>query len=941
MEPDGIDDATTTEMVEVVPGKLPTADPRAQQYYDLTVEDLNAATAGAEAVTADLIGTVTGQLAGALGELNALYDEIVGATDVQLTDGGLPLFKLIDSVYKTAAKTIGGAMGELMVQGFQLPPSTSEMTSAMDGDFLQLVANAVPQLVPYLGVEPTGYASPPLGSSPYDPGLSGSEPLPAVQPGQWYPPGEPPYTGDPGFYEPAGSSPPPPPGSSPGTDPVCCPAPVNVTVNVPPIVMPPYAPPGSSPAYSTTTNNLIQPFANPAVPPPPPGPSYAGSTPSSLLFPLSPSDLQATNAIAVAWGDVSGCNRIAEIIDNAQGAKAVLPAPNVTDPIKAYIDSTFGGSASQALWGNLGPNIGKFKDIAKTFTDSTALIAQSALATLDDLGTKALLSTFAPQNVPNPVTALHFGSKVGAAALAEKKTGMPLTYLAMGDLYGFQYANPQFLPNQIRTDNAFLSNQINESTWVCWTRANGNLPEPARRVMNADQLKPNLADLITLYRRGNLAKEDLPKRARELGVMEPAYIPEWLEATKQLPTQSDLIRFMVRDAADKGVVDKYGYDNGFESKFPGQMQKWATALGLDLEYFKYQWRVHWTIPSYTQLTEMLTRLRRDRLEVREWEAVNGPWAPDPPGKPTPGKPRVVTLDDVRQALQINDLAPGWVDEMVSIAYTPINRTDSVRAYMMGAFDDAQLLDSFQNAGYSPRDAKLMLGFYRQDKQRRQRNVSGTWSPRKVVKYYKASTISRAQAANLLKPVMPSAQMINDVLDGADAELAADEKQVQLRRLKRAYMVGEWSEKDLVDSFNWMELDAAQQQHLLKVWFAEREGRMKQPTVAQLGKWVNLGIIPIDEAERRLINLGYAKIDADRILAAALKWDFGGAPPTAEELQESVAEVVKNQKTARKKADTTLAARLRQILDEAARIVAEINRRRIDAGLAPVPAPVIP
>lgn len=936
---------------------------RAAQYYGEVCAELNTATAETDGVIEAIIASVTSELLGAIAETNSMLDELIGATDNLLGQAGTPYFKLQEKLFKDTAINLQTPLTDMVNAGLTPHYTTADMQTAMDGDWLSMISAAVPPIAPYLGVSPPSPPpySPPPTLVPYGSvgtldasGQYLADELPSLpQLDAHSDPRLPPVA-------------PPPPQSQEGSV-VCCPAPVNVTVVVPPIAVqmpvpnpdgtysppayspPPssYSPPGTTPAIYLSANANANANANAEAPPgvAPEAPAPEQPQPAPLLFPKMTAFPVVMGPDSVSWNSLDACAR-AEVVSKTLTVTPPRPpdgkpTKSMDDFIANYIPIGSGAfrwtvGKGEELWGAEG-----YDFLRKQFDRVQGWGKDSVNSAVDATTVKLASNLISPTSTKNPTAAIYYASRIGLANRAERATGVPLSYLYQSDIYLYQYSNPQYLPNQIRVDSAYLAGQISDDVWMCWTQANGNLPEPARRIMLADQAKPGLMELISLFRRGFLARTDLPKRVREVGVLDPSYLNEWMEITKALPTQSDLIRFMVRDASDETVAKLYGYDQGFELKFTPQMERWALALGLDPTYFKYQWRSHWEIPSFTQLTEMLARLRPDRIEVKEWEAKNEQWKADPLDKPTPGKPQVVTRDDVRQALQINDMSPGWVDRLIDVSYTPINRTDSVRAYMTGAFSDEQLLDSFQNAKYSPRDAKIMLDFYKKDKARRTRNQTGVWSARKITRYLKLALITRDEAENLLKPIMPNTAMIRDVIESVYSEMEAEKKQLQLRSLKRAFMYGEYTESEMWSILKELKFDGTQAVAITTGWVIERDGRRKQPTVSMIAKWVTMSIMTLEEGRRRLTNLGYNTLDADRILAAAMKWDYDGAPPSNEELSDAVSEVVKNQREARKKSNVGLARRIRQIIDELARIKAEQDRRKEDAGEPKGPPIVIP
>lgn len=948
--------------------------------YQSAGGELQDATTDAQAVLDALIQDASLPLLEAQSLVGSALDEIVGTTDQQLLGANQDLQKFISAFIKVTYKVLDGAKNQALSAGAVVPYSTLDMGPLVEGDPLTLAGTAFPVLGSMLGMTP---AEPdPVWKVPSDGDTPGDPPT-------WYAPTEPaPFIVTNGYpVATPGSVPMPTVGptpypTAPGTT-VTTTAPhqggpINVTVVVPPIAVNQAAacpapnvtvtcPPAGTPfqgtppraliadgvvKYSIPTNQWVYTSA-PAAPggpdvvplaaPVPPTSSPPTSPPpptghSILVAPLPVAGTGESSTEAVNWGAMDAC-------EDAHTAASGIQLPTV--PTGPTEQAGLAGTLADAMFGDGAAGLAK-KQFGGAWgswslqVDEWAKTAQGLGETVDVFFGKvgrgvagALLPGGGKQN---PAAAAYYGARLGLAGTAELATHVPFTYLYQSDMYMLQYSNPQFLPTQIRVDSAYLANTIDDGTWTCWTRALGNHPEPARRVMLGDQTRPGLMDIISLHRRGHITEKDLYTRLREMGVLDTNYVREYLAVTKVLPTQSDLIRFMVRDSADDKVAERYRYDDGFTDKYTGQMKEWAKALGLDDTYFRYSWRAHWDIPSYTQLVEMIARLRPDRLEVKEWADTFGRLTEPGDIKAAPKKPPVVERADVVQALQVNDMAPGWIDPLIAVSYTPINRTDAVRAYMMGAFTDEQLYDSFLNTRYSERDARLMLDFYRKDKARRLRNVSGSWSARKVMRYYKGGLLTEQEAKALLADVLPNLHLVNVTIHEAQLEMQADQRAQMIKATKRGFILGEYTADQVRRQLEKWGVEAAAVKRLIDLWTVERDGRLKQPTVAMLGKWVAKSIITVEECQRRLRNLGYGAADSDRIIAAALKWQYEEGPPTEEELGLDVQAEITSQKMAKKSTPENLDARLRTVLAEARRIHQELTRRALNAG-TPEPEPV--
>jgi hypothetical protein len=547
-----------------------------------------------------------------------------------------------------------------------------------------------------------------------------------------------------------------------------------------------------------------------------------------------------------------------------------------------------------------------------------------ALAALDELTGDGR----APSR-PRPLRASQLLFTLAAVNKAEKLTDAPISYMFQSEVYEYQSANPQYLPQQVRTDDAYLSARIDEATWNAWTRANGNLPEPARRTMLANARRLSVEEAITLYRRGGIDRTELAARMRAQGVLDPCLGDEFLRISEQLPTQSDLVRFMVRDAADENVVRRYELDDDFDKKYVGPLKDWGKALGIPDDYFRYIWRSHWEIPSYTQLREMFHRLRPNRSALQNWDNTARVYGEAATKTSLGPRPTSVTRAEVREALKIDDVAPGWLDKLLDISYTPINRTDALRAYQIGAFDESRLLEAFLDLGYSPTDAQTMLNFYRIEKRRRQRGQMKVMSASKVIGYYKAGAMRREVADQYLRQLLGTAEDAKSALDTADDESRGDFMKQRLANLRRKYFTGENSLKDTIAALDFNSVDPPKIQQLAALWESERAGKFRHLSAAKAMEMVRRGLMSAEEGRTRLLNLNYREADADYLLARALKIEGEGDGMQADQLDRAIREAVKTRKQANKQSNTLLMRRLKAITAEVARIQNTLRDRGVD------------
>jgi hypothetical protein len=297
------------------------------------------------------------------------------------------------------------------------------------------------------------------------------------------------------------------------------------------------------------------------------------------------------------------------------------------------------------------------------------------------------------------------------------------------------------------------------------------------------------------------------------------------------------------------------------------MEKWAKAQGIDAGIFQYIWRSHWQIPSNTALYEMMQRLRPDRPEVFAYDEAYANWISSGRIGDEPLKPLIVTEQDVQTAIEVNDMAPKWVPGLISVAYKPMTRIDAQRAFEVGTFSSDDLYHSLRDNGYDQKSATILVQFYAQQKARRTANAIGVWSIRKVINTYKKGNITRNDAIGLLTPLFANASEIATALDGADLEVKSDITGSAIKRWRKAFFTGSVTHIDAIASLRELGMDASRASELVDMWDSDVKGRYKEPTVSLLRKWAMVGIITAEDMYMRLIRLGYADPDAQRIIYA--------------------------------------------------------------------------
>lgn len=280
---------------------------------------------------------------------------------------------------------------------------------------------------------------------------------------------------------------------------------------------------------------------------------------------------------------------------------------------------------------------------------------------------------------------------------------------------------PQRLLTPDNAMAAYLANGMSWETLLGLYAVNGVCQQAAEWDSLAQRSKPVPLQLAVARRRKMIDRESYESGMRQLGFIDPGVSDLLFRLTEQVPTMSDIIRFMVRDADDQAVVKKFNLDEGFESKYADQLRQWSESQGITEDQARYSWRSHWRLPSPTALFTFYHRLRN---------------------KPEFGAPGQL-LEEIKQAMIQDDMLPRWIPHYLEVSFRPMRLVDIRRSFQIGTLNENELVSAYQDLGYSDPTAERMVKF---TKRLRDRAVINE----RPVKLWLRLSLKRDQAVAQLK-----------------------------------------------------------------------------------------------------------------------------------------------------------------------------------------------
>jgi len=307
------------------------------------------------------------------------------------------------------------------------------------------------------------------------------------------------------------------------------------------------------------------------------------------------------------------------------------------------------------------------------------------------------------------------------------------------------------------------------------------------------------------------------------------------------PSPTDFIRFAVRDVFTK---DKETQE-ALSAEFPKDIVPYAEKAGMRKDVLMWYWMAHWELPSPTQVYEMLHRLNPDVLRVRG-EAYKE-MGLDLTKLET-------TKETVEFYLKQADYDKRWRQRLLAISYNPLTRVDLRRIYELGLIDDNELLARLMEVGYTKKDAKLMVEFYKTFRQEEARTFAKTEI--KYLLYY--GIINETEAKIMLERLGYTEEDAKTMIELWKVKLAEKDMRETQKFVRDAYALGEITREEAERLLR----SAGLSEEVIAVVLDKEDKRrlksQKLPSPTTIVKWLKIGIITKDVAYRLLRRINVAE-----------------------------------------------------------------------------------
>lgn len=300
-----------------------------------------------------------------------------------------------------------------------------------------------------------------------------------------------------------------------------------------------------------------------------------------------------------------------------------------------------------------------------------------------------------------------------------------------------------------------------------------------------------------------------------------------------IPPVGDVIQMAVREVFSPEIRERFGQDEDF----PPEFARFGRQQGISEFWAKAYWAAHWALPSPQQGFEMLHR-------------------------------KVIEPADLDLLLRALDVMPFWRDKLVAIAFNPLTRVDLRRMHRLGLLDEEQLQLRYEDLGFAPENATLMvqftLAFNAPDETEAQLEIEGL-TRATVVNMFEDGILDEEEAFDILVTMGLSETVSRLFIDQRKLENERRTRTALIENIIRLFGGGIIDFGNAQDSLASIGLTATEIALAVQRMIASRSGRVRLPTPIQLDQMLKSEIIDEDLWRETMGGLDFPEEWVERIL----------------------------------------------------------------------------
>jgi len=253
-----------------------------------------------------------------------------------------------------------------------------------------------------------------------------------------------------------------------------------------------------------------------------------------------------------------------------------------------------------------------------------------------------------------------------------------------------------------------------------------------------------------------------------------------------------------------------------------ELQPFLTQIGMSEEVMRNYWRAHWDLPSLTSAFTMFHR-------------------------------GLISEEDIRNLLRINDMAPYFINNLVKIAYNPYTRVDIRRMFAAGVLNREEVKKSYRDLGYDEEKAENLTKFTELSTKPTEKDLSKT----EIISLYNAGEMQEAQAIKEFTKLGYDEDESKALIELEKVKIEREYKNREKKIIANQYYYNQISREEAVTQLNSLNVTERERETVLKEVDARIRDKHRSPTKSDLEGWLKAGLISEAVFRAEMSNLGYA------------------------------------------------------------------------------------
>lgn len=391
---------------------------------------------------------------------------------------------------------------------------------------------------------------------------------------------------------------------------------------------------------------------------------------------------------------------------------------------------------------------------------------------------------------------------------------------------------------------------IDEKTFLDWMRRQGFKDEVSKVLYELFKPRASIEDTIRalFYYAGHEVPHDKiwewVRDNLKVRGYDDAEITKIIYANQFMPSLSDLLQWMAKEAFEDDIAKELGLDE----ELPWRFIEYGRRLGIPEEDLKRYWRAHWSMASWSQVAEAFHRARAEGYRKGTYDLVMQQW-------------KKIWNIFYKQA----EIPRFYRDMLTSITYSVITRVDARRMYEMGFLNDKELASIFIALGYTKEDAERMVQWIKYEVQRYGEEDLRGLTRSHVEKLYKLGLLNDKEYIDLMKKVGVGEETAQFLLAITKQEIYENYVEEQIKNIKIKYQKGLISKEEAYKELIQLQVDPESAGLYLAQWETAKAETARLLSKDDIKQALRYGVMNLREGYEYLRRLGYSDRDARVLL----------------------------------------------------------------------------